>query len=172
MASVPMTRRAYAVARAVAEGTVRKAIKAGKIKPTPDGLIDPDQADQGWLRWSARVLGRETYRDDGNGGAHPAALRAPMLEIGRDPDVERWLGELPEPIDSRVLDRLDQILAAVTALRRDLADRPSPHGLDATELRQSLAALNIKLGVAFHQLERAVRGEPLTIKPEVFGKAG
>jgi hypothetical protein len=72
-----MTRRAYAVARAVAEGTVRKAIKAGKIKPTPDGLIDPDQADQGWLR---------------------------------------WLGELPEPIGSRVLDRLDQILAAVTAL--------------------------------------------------------
>ena len=37
--------RAYGRHRGVSDAAVRKAIKAGRITPEPDGSIDPDKAD-------------------------------------------------------------------------------------------------------------------------------
>jgi hypothetical protein len=51
-----LSRRAYADARGCSEGAVRKAIAAGRIKPTADDLIDPEQADENWFRWSRASL--------------------------------------------------------------------------------------------------------------------
>lgn len=44
-----VSRRAYAKARGVSEGAVRKAIAAGKI-PVVLGQIDPEAADESWMR--------------------------------------------------------------------------------------------------------------------------
>jgi hypothetical protein len=52
MAAALLSRRAYARSRGVVEGTVRKAILAGKIIPTAGGQVDPEQADRNWYRWS------------------------------------------------------------------------------------------------------------------------
>jgi len=43
-----LSRRAYARHRGVSEMAVRKAIKAGRITPEPDGSIDPEKADREW----------------------------------------------------------------------------------------------------------------------------
>lgn len=40
--------RAYARARGVSDAAVRKAIKAGRITPEPDGTIEPSRADTEW----------------------------------------------------------------------------------------------------------------------------
>jgi len=42
--------RAYARHRGISLAAVQKAIKAGRIRPTPDGKIDVEQADQDWER--------------------------------------------------------------------------------------------------------------------------
>jgi len=42
--------RAYGRHRGVSDAAVRKAIKAGRITPEPDGTIDPDKADAQWDR--------------------------------------------------------------------------------------------------------------------------
>jgi len=42
--------RAYGRHRGVSEAAVRKAIRAGRITPEPDGTIDPAQADAEWTR--------------------------------------------------------------------------------------------------------------------------
>src|SRR5690606_38301189 len=42
--------RAYGRHRGVSEAAVRKAIRAGRITPEPDGTIDPDKADAEWTR--------------------------------------------------------------------------------------------------------------------------
>ncbi len=42
--------RAYGRHRGVSEAAVRKAIKAGRITPEPDGTIDPAKADAEWGR--------------------------------------------------------------------------------------------------------------------------
>jgi hypothetical protein len=49
-----MSRRAYAAARGVDEAAIRKAIRSGRIVPNAAGLIDPDQADANWWRYSQR----------------------------------------------------------------------------------------------------------------------
>ena len=54
MTSVPLSRRAYAAARDVSEGAIRKAILAGKIALLPSGLIDPALADESWYRHGRR----------------------------------------------------------------------------------------------------------------------
>ncbi len=40
--------RAYGRHRGVSDAAVRKAIKAGRITPEPDGTIDPEKADAQW----------------------------------------------------------------------------------------------------------------------------
>lgn len=40
--------RAYARQRGVSDAAVRKAIKAGRVTPLPDGTIDPARADRQW----------------------------------------------------------------------------------------------------------------------------
>lgn len=40
--------RAYAAHLRVTEGSVRKAVRAGRITPEPDGTIDPAKADVQW----------------------------------------------------------------------------------------------------------------------------
>ncbi|MBX2807841.1 MAG: elements of external origin [Cellvibrionaceae bacterium] len=40
--------RAYGRHRGVSDTAVRKAIKAGRITPEPDGTLDPDKADAQW----------------------------------------------------------------------------------------------------------------------------
>ncbi len=42
--------RAYARHRGLSDAAVRKAIKAGRITPEPDGTIDPKKADAQWGR--------------------------------------------------------------------------------------------------------------------------
>jgi len=42
--------RAYGRHRGVSEAAVRKAIRAGRITPEPDGTIDPAKADAEWTR--------------------------------------------------------------------------------------------------------------------------
>jgi len=42
--------RAYGRYRGVSEAAVRKAIRAGRITPDPDGTIDPAKADAEWTR--------------------------------------------------------------------------------------------------------------------------
>ena len=42
--------RAYGRHRGVSEAAVRKAIRAGRITPEPDGTIDPAKADSEWTR--------------------------------------------------------------------------------------------------------------------------
>lgn len=43
-----LSNRAYAKYRGVTEGTVRYAIKTGRITTNPDGSIDPETADRQW----------------------------------------------------------------------------------------------------------------------------
>jgi hypothetical protein len=57
-----LSRRAYARARGCSEHSIRKAIAAGRIKPTADDLIDPEQADENWFRWSRASLAHRRPR--------------------------------------------------------------------------------------------------------------
>ncbi len=43
-----VSQREYARRRGVFHGAVQYAIKTGKIKPLPDGTIDPERADKEW----------------------------------------------------------------------------------------------------------------------------
>ena len=47
-ATVPLSLRAYAKHRGVSLTAIQKAIKSGRITTTPDGKIDPAQADADW----------------------------------------------------------------------------------------------------------------------------
>jgi hypothetical protein len=47
--------RAYAKHRGVSHTAVEKAVKQGRIRTTPDGKIDPEQADRDWNRNSSPV---------------------------------------------------------------------------------------------------------------------
>jgi hypothetical protein len=86
-----------------------------------------------------------------------------------DAEIKAFLAEqriFGEP-DDRVIDLLTEIKAGMAALRCDLLiDRPRDH---TAELRQAIAALNIKVNVCFHQLTLAIKGEPMTVKDVVFG---
>lgn len=42
--------RAYARLRGVNHSAVQKAIQTGRIKPNPDGSIDPERADREWAK--------------------------------------------------------------------------------------------------------------------------
>ena len=42
--------RAYARHRGVTDTAVHKAIQSGRIRPEPDGTIDPNRADRDWAR--------------------------------------------------------------------------------------------------------------------------
>ena len=43
-----VSNRAYAKIKGVSESSVRKAIKAGRLTPLPDGSLDPNVADRQW----------------------------------------------------------------------------------------------------------------------------
>jgi hypothetical protein len=45
-----VSQRSYAKHKGVSESAVRKAIKSGRLKPLPDGTIDPALADLQWAR--------------------------------------------------------------------------------------------------------------------------
>jgi hypothetical protein len=51
--------RAYARHRGVSDAAVRKAIKAGRITPEPDGKIDAARADAQWTRQTDPAQQRE-----------------------------------------------------------------------------------------------------------------
>lgn len=150
-----MSRRGYAALRGVNEGTVRKAILAGKIVPTVDGLVDRDQADRDWLRWSVKVTGRGT---EDNGGTRTA--------YDLDDDwVRRTLAE--NSSDDRVVRLLEELKREIAALRRDLLTDPS-YIPGLAELKREIGGVNFKLGVVFHQLVRAIEGKGVNISAEAF----
>jgi hypothetical protein len=53
-ANQPVSIRAYARHRGVVKSAVEKAIRTGRITPTPDGMIDPSQADADCERKTAQ----------------------------------------------------------------------------------------------------------------------
>lgn len=60
--------RAYGRHRGVSEAAVRKAIRAGRITPEPDGTIDPEKADAEWTRNTdvAQQRGEQKRRAEGS----------------------------------------------------------------------------------------------------------
>jgi hypothetical protein len=182
MVPAPLSRRRYAAERGVTEGAIRKQIRVGRIVPTKDGKIDPAQADEAWYRWSP-ASARGTY--PATSGPAPARrpsssrkdedsfddrwLAAQLAHRPPEPDaaVDRWLAEQLEQLrapDDRVLLLLENIRKELGALRRDLTTTAPPR---MAECRA--AGLELRLSVMFHQLLLAIRGEPLTVKPGVFG---
>jgi hypothetical protein len=198
MAVTLLSRRAYAASRDVSEGAVRKQIKAGRIVPTPDGKIDPAQADAGWYRWSpvsVRGKGQAPKVDSfvevtypATSGTAPARrpsssrkdedsfddrwLAEQLARLPAEPDAagDRWLDEQMRQLqpNERTLDRLEEIKRLVVALRREFAAAPS-RGYGTAELHRGFAGIEIKLNVCFHQLSRLICGEELTVKQGVFG---
>jgi hypothetical protein len=117
-----MSRRAYAAARGVSEGAVRKAILSGRIRPTSSGKIDPRQADAGWYRSSAAAA-RDGYLEP-DPPSTPGGRKDDRIS---DAEIKAFLAEqriFGEP-DDRVIDLLTEIKASLAALHRDLlTDRP------------------------------------------------
>jgi hypothetical protein len=71
--------RKYAEHRRVSHTAVQKAIRQGRIKTTPDGKIDVEQADQDWHRNTSPVnVPKRATRVDGGaaGGSTYAQSRA------------------------------------------------------------------------------------------------
>ncbi|WP_028452956.1 hypothetical protein [Chitinilyticum aquatile] len=54
--------RAYARERGVSDAAVRKAIKAGRITPEPDGTIDPARANREWAHNTDQAQQRSSVR--------------------------------------------------------------------------------------------------------------
>lgn len=54
--------RAYARQRGVSDTAVRKAIKTGRVRPEPDGTIDPRKADAQWDRNTDTAQQRPQHR--------------------------------------------------------------------------------------------------------------
>lgn len=52
-----LSKSAYARHRGCSEGAVRKALRDGRIRPLPDGTIDPVEAD---AMWAANTAGHPT----------------------------------------------------------------------------------------------------------------
>lgn len=55
--------RAYGRHRGVSDAAVRKAIKAGRITPEPDGTIEPSRADREWQRNTDSAQQRSQARE-------------------------------------------------------------------------------------------------------------
>jgi hypothetical protein len=165
-----LSRRAYAVARNFTEGAVRKAIKAGKIVLTEDGLIDPRQADKSWHRYSRAAARDSEPAPSAVGKPLPIADLSPASGLDDtwldDADIRRLLATRPS--DERIVELLTELKREIMALRKDLvAERPHVPGL--ADLRHDMASLSIRLSVTAHQLLRAIRGEPVTVAEGVFG---
>lgn len=119
-----VSRRAYANSRGVSETAIRKAIRAGRIVPTADGLIDPGQADRNWWRYSQ--VNPETYAPGAvlDDDFIRRTLAEPVLgDAAIEAACARLLDEMsvPLPADDPVLVGLRELKAEVAALRRELA---------------------------------------------------
>jgi hypothetical protein len=127
MPSPSLSRRAYAQARGCSERAVRKAIQRGRIKPLPSGKIDPDQADEGWYKWSP-VSVRDNRQPRGPRLSEKASRKGGESSALDDPElaalVDHTLGRTERvelsPIDHRFLTLLGEVKAELQALRREL----------------------------------------------------
>lgn len=73
--------RAYARHRGVSLAAVQKAIKSGRITPTPEGLIDSDRAD---VDWSSKTQpSHHRLRPARSAPVAPAAVASPA--VAREP---------------------------------------------------------------------------------------
>ena len=158
MASVPLSRRAYAKARGVSEGAIRKAIAAGKIDVREDGLIDPDDADRAWWNSSRQ----RPFAVSGGLAAANGAGEDPELDIaeevlaclytGQD-DHTRQLAMLTEIRDAqrRISEQLAEVnlrlriqrdpfhaftIEGARLVRQDEARKPPPSPVGARKLRR------------------------------------
>ena len=74
--------RAYARLRGVAESTVRKALKSGRIAADADGTIDPEKAD---AAWAANTNAAKRRRRKAVPETALAAARETLHESGQRP---------------------------------------------------------------------------------------
>jgi hypothetical protein len=122
MAQPAMSRRRYAAARGVDEAAIRKAIKAGRIVPNADGLVDPDQADRNWYRYSqanpeTHAVVDPTVLDDDYIRRVLAEEPPPYDDTG----IQHLLAGLPE---DRIAEQIEALRREVAELRKELRDRP------------------------------------------------
>jgi hypothetical protein len=160
-----MSRRRYAAARGVSEAAIRKAVRAGRIEPTADGLIDPDQADANWYRYSQ--ANPETHAVVDPAVLDDDYIRRVLAEEPPpydDTGIQRLLAGLPE---DRVAEQIEALRREVAELRKELRDRPHLPGL-AAELQHGLADLKLSMGVLLHQVSLKLDGKPLTVAADAF----
>jgi hypothetical protein len=76
--------RAYAKHRGVSLRAVQKAIQSGRIRPTPEGKLDPAQADADWERNTGPRAGRSIAvpSPPPRPPAQPSAAEPPRAELG------------------------------------------------------------------------------------------
>lgn len=86
-----ISQRAYARQRGCSEGAVRKAIKAGRITPEPDGTIDPVKANAQWAMQTDPAQQRGDAAAALNGSGDARAV--PRAAIAAVEDALRESGE-------------------------------------------------------------------------------
>jgi hypothetical protein len=64
-----LSQRAYARHRGLSEAAIRKAVKAGRISPMPDGTIDQASADRQWEGNTNPRLGATNGASDSSSGS-------------------------------------------------------------------------------------------------------
>jgi hypothetical protein len=158
-----MSRRAYARSKGVSEGAIRKGIISGRIKPLASGLIDPEQADRNWWKWSrASVLTADR--------PEPEPAVASQFDDGELADLMADVQEfLAGPTAERVLDELRSLRTDFEAFRREVRQAPSQGHAMRSDVESIRAHVDIGLGVLLHQVRLGFAGLPLTARVGVLG---
>ena len=160
-----LTIRGYARRRGVSHTAVRKALATGRIKPSPDGTIDPEAADRQWA--AATDLSKPRNSVTGvprRGRAHGAPsdqLGTARLEEGLAP----LPGEsgVPRLVSSYAASRAAREAYLARLAKLDFEER-SGKLVDADEVRAQI----FRLG---RRLRDTLMGIPDRLAPVLVGQA-
>lgn len=149
-----LSQRAYARHKGVAESSVRKAVKAGRITPLTDGTLDPATAD---LEWARNTDSTKTM-----GGSATGPVRTPdssgttLLQARTVHEVTKaQMGKVKlSKMKGELIDR-SQAIALVFQLAR--AERDSWSNWPGRVSAQMAANLNVDAHSLHIELENAVR---------------
>jgi hypothetical protein len=160
---VPVSIRKYAQHRNVSHTAVQKAIRQGRIRLTPQGQIDIEQADRDWYRNTSpspspeRTPGKPwvlAERPAGPSFAQSRAVRELYMARLAKLDYEVRSGklldarEVESTVATIVLIARDRLLALPYRLAETVAAETNPaevHSILNREIREALTELSIQL---------------------------